>query len=140
MAYSSTPVHIMRYKDIHDRMGLLYPYFVYDFCFDCTPNNPQPKDVESFVVTDGAKTYWLMPLVAAINTSNVPWSSSTSTGFMLQLVGYSLIDAYDGTVQVIVTGDDFFSDMFLEQYKDIGATREVPGWLADQIRYPEEMF
>ncbi|HXG06448.1 MAG TPA: UPF0182 family protein, partial [Nitrososphaera sp.] len=26
------------------------------------------------------------------------------------------------------------------QYKDISATDEVPAWLADQIRYPEEMF
>ncbi|AFU58547.1 hypothetical protein Ngar_c16140 [Candidatus Nitrososphaera gargensis Ga9.2] len=140
MAYSNTPVHVMRYKDIHDRMELLYPYFVYEFCFDCTQNNPQPKEVEAFVVTDGTRTYWLMPLIVAINTSNVPWSSATSTSFMLQLVGYSLIDAYDGTVQIIVTGNDYFSQMFFEQYRDIGATREVPRWLADQIRYPEEMF
>lgn len=140
ISYSSTPVHVMRYKDIHHRMELLYPYFVYEFCFDCTPNYPKPKAVEAIPVTDGTNTYWLMPLVAALNTSNVPWSSATSTSFMLQLVGYSLIDAYEGSVQIIVTGDDYFSMMFLEQYKDIGATREVPGWLADQIRYPEEMF
>ena len=140
VSYSGTPVHVMRFKDIHDRMGLLYPYFVYEFCFDCTPNNLQRKEVESFAVTDGTNTYWLMPLVVAVNTSNVPWSSTTSSGFMLQLVGYSLIDSYDGTVQIIVTGDDYFSKMFLEEYKDAGATREVPGWLADQIRYPEEMF
>jgi hypothetical protein len=140
VSYSGTPVHVMRYKDIHDRMGLLYPFFVYEFCFDCTPNNPQSNKLESFAVTDGTSTYWLMPLVVAINTSNVPWSSTTPSSFMLQLVGYSLIDAYDGTVQIIVTGDDYFSKMFLEEYKDVGATREVPGWLADQIRYPEEMF
>jgi hypothetical protein len=59
---------------------------------------------------------------------------------MLQLVGYSLIDAYDGTVQIVVTGDDYFSEMFLDQYAGIGATREVPEWLAGQIRYPQEMF
>jgi hypothetical protein len=140
VSYSNTPVHVMRYKDIHDRMELLYPYFVYEFCFDCTPGNLQPKEIEAFPVSDGTHTYWLMPLVAAINTSNVPWSSETSTSFMLQLVGYSLIDVYDGTAQVIVTGDDYFSAMFLEQYKDIGATTEVPEWLADQIRYPKEMF
>jgi hypothetical protein len=83
-----------------------------------------------------------MPLVVAINTSNIPWSSSEdiSSSFMLQLVGYSLIDTYNGTVQIIVTGDDYFSEMFLKQYADIGATKEVPEWLADQIRYPEEMF
>jgi uncharacterized protein len=137
---SSTPVHIMRYKDIHDRMELLYPYFVYEFCFDCTPNNPQPKEIEAFIVSDGTDTYWLMPLIVAINTSNIPWSSATSSSFMLQLVGYSLIDSYDGTVQVIVTGNDYFSEMFLDQYAEIGATREVPEWLTKQMRYPEEMF
>jgi hypothetical protein len=137
-----TPVHVMRYKDILDRMELLYPYFVYEFCFGCTPTNPQTEDVEAFPVTDGTNTYWLMPLVVAINTSNIPWSSSEdiSSSFMLQLVGYSLIDTYNGTVQIIVTGDDYFSEMFLKQYADIGATKEVPEWLADQIRYPEEMF
>jgi hypothetical protein len=30
--------------------------------------------------------------------------------------------------------------MFLDQYAEIGATREVPEWLTTQIRYPEEMF
>jgi hypothetical protein len=130
----------MRYKDIHDRMELLYPYFVYEFGFGSTPTNPQLKEVEAFPVTDGTNTYWLMPLVVAINTSNVPWSSAAPPSFMLQLVGYSLIDAYDGTVQIIVTGDDYFSEMFLDQYADIGATREVPEWLAGQIRYPQEMF
>lgn len=136
----STPLHIIRYKDIHDRMELLYPYFVYEFGFGSTPTNPQLKEVEAFAVTDGTNTYWLMPLVVAINTSNVPWSSTASSSFMLQLVGYSLIDAYDGTVQIIVTGDDYFSEMFLDQYVSIGATSEVPEWLAGQIRYPEEMF
>jgi len=137
---TGTPVHVMRYKDIHDRMELLYPYFVYEFGFGSTPTNPQLKEVEAFAVTDGTNTYWLMPLVVAINTSNVPWSSTASSSFMLQLVGYSLIDAYDGTVQIIVTGDDYFSEMFLDQYAGIGTTRDVPEWLAGQIRYPEEMF
>jgi len=135
-----TPVHVMRDKDIHDRMKLLYPYFVYEFCFGCTPSNPQTQEVKAFPVTDGENTYWLIPLVVAINTSNVPWSSPTAPSFMLQLVGYSLIDTYNGTVQIIVTGDDYFSEMFLKQYADLGATREVPEWLEGQIRYPEEMF
>jgi hypothetical protein len=132
--------YVMRYKDIHDRMALLYPYFVYEFGFGSAPTNPQLEEVEAFAVTDGKNTYWLMPLVVAINTSNVPWSSPTSSSFMLQLVGYSLIDAYNGSVQTIVTGDDYFSKMFLEQYVDVGATRQVPDWLVGQIRYPEEMF
>ncbi|MEW6605269.1 MAG: UPF0182 family protein [Thermoproteota archaeon] len=134
-----TPMHVMRYKEIHDRMELLYPYFVYEFGFGSAATNPLLKEVEAFAVTDGTDTYWLMPLIVAINTSNVPLSSSSSS-FMLQHVGYSLIDAYDGTMQIIVTGDDFFSEMFLDQYEDIGATRDVPLWLADQIKYPEEMF
>jgi uncharacterized membrane protein (UPF0182 family) len=140
VSYSNTPVHVMRYKDIHDRMELLYPYFVYEFGFGSTPTSPQLEEVDAFPVTDGTRTYWLMPLVVAINTSNVPWSSTTPSSFMLQLVGYSLIDAYDGTVQIIVTGDDYFSEMFLDQYADAGATRQVPEWLAGQMRYPEEMF
>jgi uncharacterized protein len=134
------PVHVMRYKDIHDRMELLYPYFVYEFGFGSTPTNPQLKEIEAFAVTDGMDTYWLMPLVVAVNTSNVPWSSSAPSSFMLQLVGYSLIDTYNGTVQVLVTGNDYFSEMFLKQYEGMGATRQVPVWLAGQIRYPEEMF
>lgn len=140
VSYSGTPVHIMRYKDINDRMELLYPYFVYEFGFGNMPSNPQLKDVEAFAVADGTDTYWLVPLIVAINTSHVPWSSTATSSFMLQLVGYSLVDAYDGTVQIIVTGDDYFSEMFLEQYDDVGATREVPVWLVDQIRYPEEIF
>jgi len=135
-----TPKHVMRYKDIHDRMELLYPYFVYEFGFGSTPTNPQLEEVEAFAVTDGKNTYWLMPLIMAINTSNVPWSSTTSSGFMLQLVGYSLIDAYNGSVQIIVTGDDYFSEIFLDRYADVGATRQVPEWLVDQIRYPEEIL
>lgn len=140
VSHSGTPVHVMRYKDIQDRMEILYPQFVYQFCFDCASNNPQTDDIEAIAVTDGTNTYWLMPLIVAINTSQVPWSSDTSSSFMLQLVGYSLIDAYDGTVRIIVTGDDYFSEMFLDQSEEIGATREVPEWLVDQIRYPEEMF
>lgn len=139
LSYSNTPVHVMRYKDIHDRMEILYPQFVYQFCFDCPSNNPQ-TDIETFPVTDGTNTFWLMPLIVAIDTSQVPWGGDTSSRFMLQLVGYSLIDAYDGTVQIIVTGNDYFSEMFLNQYEDTGASREVPDWLAGQIRYPQEMF
>ena len=129
------PVHIMRYKDVHDRMALLYPYFVYDFAIT---NEAAPTFSKTGVipVTDGTRTYWLMPLIAAMNTEHVPWGAP----FMLKLVGYSLIDSYNGSVQVIVTGDDAFSQMFYEQYKDIGATRDVPAWLGDQLRYPEEMF
>jgi hypothetical protein len=41
---------------------------------------------------------------------------------------------------VFGTGEDYFSTMFLEEYLDVGVTREVPEWLDEQIKYPEEMF
>jgi uncharacterized protein len=135
LSYPSTPIHVMRYKDVHERMELLYPYFVYDFAFTST-QNPQFKRVDIYPVTDGQNSYWLMPLVAALDTSHVPWSSD----FMLKLVGYALIDTYNGDVQVFGTGEDYFSTMFLEEYLDVGVTREVPEWLDEQIKYPEEMF
>jgi uncharacterized protein len=135
LSYPDTPIHVMRYKDIHDRMGLLYPYFTYDFGFYNTGSVTLQK-LNVFPVTDGTDTYWLMPLVAALDTSHVPWGAP----FMLKLVGYSLIDSYNGDMQIIVTGEDAFSEMFYNQYREIGATREVPDWLEEQIRYPEEMF
>jgi uncharacterized membrane protein (UPF0182 family) len=137
---TTKPIHIMRYKDIHQRMEFLYPYFVYEFGFGGTPGNPQFEKIEASIVTDGTNTYWLMPLIVALDASRVPWSSATELSFMLNLVGFALVDAYNGTVQVLVTGNDYFSEIFLEQYKDIGATREVPAWLQDQIKYPQEMF
>lgn len=141
LSYPSTPIHVMRYKDVHERMELLYPYFVYDFGFGSS-TTAQFKRVDVFPVTDGENTYWLIPLVVALDTRYVPWSSSPdlSSSFMLKLVGYALVDTYNGSVQVIVTGDDYFSEIFLNQYSDIGATREIPEWLSDQIKYPEEMF
>lgn len=135
LSYPTTPIHVMRYKDVYERMKLLYPYFVYDFAFGSVPN-PQFKALDIFPVSDGENTYWLMPLVAALDTSHVPWSS----GFMLKLVGYALVDTYNGTVQVIATGDDYFSRMFLEAYRSTGVTDTVPEWLSGQIKYPEEMF
>jgi uncharacterized membrane protein (UPF0182 family) len=137
---TTTPMHVMRYKDIHQRMELLYPYFVYEFSFGGTANDPQFQKIEAYPVTDGTNTYWLMPLVIALDASHVPWSSATPLSFMLNLVGFALVDAYNGTVQVLVTGNDYFSQIFLEEYKDTGATRDVPEWLRDQIKYPEEML
>ncbi len=131
----STPIHVMRYKDVHERMELLYPYFVYDFGFGSS-SNPQFKPIDIYPVTDGQSTYWLMPLVAALDTSHVPWSSN----FMLKLVGYAIIDTYNGDTRIIVTGDDYFSRIVLEQYRSLGATDQVPEWLSEQVKYPEEMF
>lgn len=135
LSYPDTPIHVMRYKDIHDRMELLYPFFAYDFAFGESVT-PTFQKVDAFPVTDGTNTYWMMPLIVGLDTSHVPWGPP----FMLKLVGYALIDTYNGDVQVIVTGDDKFSEVFYEQYKELGATRDVPAWLEKQIRYPEEMF
>jgi len=136
---TASTIHVMRYKDVNTRMDLLYPYFVYQFSFGGTPTNPNFQNVDVYPVSDGKNTYWLMPLITLLDTSSVPWSSNSAPSFMLKLTGYALIDAYNGSVQVIVTGDDYFSNMFYDQYKDAGATREIPQWLGDQLKYPQEM-
>jgi uncharacterized membrane protein (UPF0182 family) len=134
-----TPIHVMRYKDVIDRMQALYPYFIYKFSFGGTPMTQNFKDIEVYPVTDGKKTYWLMPLIIPLDTSSVPWSSNFPSSFMLKLVGYSLIDSYNGNVQIIVTGNDYFSKMFYEEYRDTGATKDIPNWLINQLKYPVEM-
>ncbi len=126
LSYPTQPIHIMRYRDIHDRMQLLYPYFQYELF---------GKQVSSLPVTDGKKTYWLMPLIVGFDTRNVPWSVNNP---YLRLVGYSLIDVYNGNVTLIKTGDDFFTNMFYSQYQD--KFIDPPPWLAKQLRYPEELF
>jgi hypothetical protein len=126
VSYPTEPIHIMRYRDIHDRMHLLYPYFQYDLF---------GTQVASLPVTDGQKTYWLIPLIVGFDTKNVPWSVSNP---YLRLVGYALVDVYHGNVSLIKTGDDFFTNMFVSQYAD--QFIDMPPWLAKQIRYPEELF
>lgn len=126
LSYPTQPIHIMRYRDIHDRMQLLYPYFQYDLF---------GKQVASLPVVDGNKTYWLMPLIVGFDTKNVPWSVSNP---YLRLVGYALIDTYNGNVTLIKTGNDFFTNMFYSQYKD--KFIDTPQWLNKQLRYPEELF
>ncbi|MDE1866391.1 MAG: UPF0182 family protein [Thaumarchaeota archaeon] len=127
LSYPTQPIHMMRYRDIHDRMQLLYPYFQYDLF---------GKQVSSLPVTDGNKSYWLMPLIIGFDTNNVPWSVSNP---YLRLVGYALIDVYNGNVTLIKTGDnDFFTNMFYSQYKD--KFIDSPQWLNKQLRYPEELF
>ncbi|MGI0073042.1 MAG: UPF0182 family protein [Nitrosotalea sp.] len=126
VSYPTEPIHIMRYRDIHDRMQLLYPYFQYDLF---------GTQVASLPVTDGQKTYWLIPLIVGFDTSNVPWSVSNP---YLRLVGYALLDVYNGNVTLIKTGNDFFTNMFVSQYGDQFV--DMPPWLAKQVRYPEELF
>ncbi|MCH1607919.1 MAG: UPF0182 family protein, partial [Nitrosopumilus sp.] len=119
-------VHIMRYKDVHDRMEVLYPYFLYDLF---------GKELDSLPVTDGENSYWLIPLIIGFDTRDVPWSVGNP---YLRLVGYALVDSYNGDIQLLKTGDDFFTEMFADQYSE--QFEPMPSWLEEQIRYPVELF
>jgi len=126
LSYPTEPIHILRYRDVHDRMQLLYPYFQYDLL---------GKQLDILPVSDGKNTYWLVPLVVGFDTSNVPWSISNP---YLRLVGYALVDIYNGKVTLIKTGDDFFTNMFASQYHD--QFIDMPSWLDKQLKYPEALF
>jgi hypothetical protein len=137
LSYPDSSLHIMRFKDIYERMKLMYPYFVYDFGVGTSQNDFNVNRIGSILVTDEKDTYWLMPLIVLLDTSHVPWSSGSD---MLRLVGYALISAYNGHVQLIVNSDDPFSRMFFEQNKGYNVVTEIPKWLDKQIQYPKEMF
>ncbi len=126
LSFPGESVHIMRYKDVHDRMQTLYPYFLYDLF---------GKELDSLPVTDGENSYWLIPLIIGFDTRDVPWSVGNP---YLRLVGYALVDSYDGDIQLLKTGDDFFTEMFASQYEE--QFQPMPAWLAEQIRYPVELF
>ena len=126
LSFPGESVHIMRYKDVHDRMETLYPYFLYDLF---------GKELDSLPVTDGENSYWLIPLIIGFDTRDVPWSVGNP---YLRLVGYALVDSYNGDIQLLKTGDDFFTDMFASQYSE--QFEPMPSWLEEQIRYPVELF
>jgi len=126
LSFPTEPIHVMRYKDVHDRMEILYPYFLYDLF---------GKELDSIPVTDGESTYWLIPLIIGFDTGDVPWSVGNP---FLRLVGYALVDTYNGNIQLLRTGDDFFSEMFASQYSERFIS--IPAWLEEQIRYPVELF
>ena len=126
LSYPADSIHVNRYKDVHERMEALYPYFLYSLF---------GNKVDLFPVTDGQNTYWLVPLIVGFDTSDVPWSDGNP---YLRLVGYALIDTYDGDIALIKTGDDFFTEMFVSQYHE--KFEPMPGWLESQIRYPVELF
>ena len=126
LSFPGESVHIMRYKDVNDRMETLYPYFLYDLF---------GKELDSLPVTDGENSYWLVPLIIGFDTNDVPWSVGNP---YLRLVGYALIDSYNGEIQLLKTGDDFFTDMFASQYSE--QFQPMPAWLEEQIRYPVELF
>jgi len=126
LSFPTESIHVMRYKDVHDRMEILYPYFLYDLF---------GKELDSIPVTDGKNSYWLIPLIIGFDTSDVPWSVGNP---YLRLVGYALVDTYDGNIQLLKTGDDFFSEMFSSQYSE--QFIPIPSWLEEQVRYPVELF
>ena len=126
LSFPSESVHIMRYKDVHDRMEILYPYFLY---------NLFGQELDSIPVTDGTNSYWLIPLIIGFDTGDVPWSVGNP---YLRLVGYALVDSYNGDIQLLKTGDDFFAEMFASQYSDQFVP--IPAWLEEQVRYPAELF
>jgi len=126
LSFPAESVHIMRYKDVHDRMEILYPYFLYDLF---------GKELDSLPVTDGTNSYWLIPLIIGFDTHDVPWSVGNP---YLRLVGYALVDTYNGDIQLLKTGDDFFTEMFASQYSE--QFKPMPTWLEEQIRYPVELF
>ena len=126
LSYPGESVHILRYKDVNERMQTLYPYFLY---------NLFGKELDSYPVTDGTNTYWLVPLIVGFDTSDIPYTAGNP---YLRLAGYGLVDTYNGDISLIKYGDDFFSEMMMSQYAD--DIIETPEWLGEQIRYPEELF
>ena len=126
LSYPGESVHILRYKDVNERMQVLYPYFLY---------NLFGKELDSYPVTDGKNTYWLVPLIVGFDTRDIPYTAGNP---YLRLAGYGLVDTYNGDISLIKYGDDFFSEMMMSQYAD--DIIETPEWLGEQIRYPEELF
>ena len=126
LSFPAESVHIMRYKDVNERMETLYPYFLYDLF---------GRELDSLPVTDGENSYWLIPLIVGFDTGDVPWSVGNP---YLRLVGYALVDSYNGDIQLLKTGNDFFSEMFASQYSEY--FQPMPVWLEEQIRYPVELF
>lgn len=127
LAFPSEKVHVLRYRDVYERLQLLFPYFTYSI-------RGQPVDM--YPVTDGSKTYWAMPLLVTLNTNNVPWSNANP---MMRHVGYALAETYNGDIQLVITGNDFFSQLFKTVYRDY-VTQQLPEWFKNQARYPEEFF
>ena len=126
LSYPGESVHILRYKDVNERMQTLYPYFLY---------NLFGKELDSYPVTDGTNTYWLVPLIVGFDTRDIPYTAGNP---YLRLAGYGLVDTYNGDISLIKYGDDFFSEMMMNQYAD--DIIPTPDWLEEQIRYPEELF
>ncbi len=127
LAHRDETIRLLRYRDVYDRVSNLFPYFEYYF---------NDTHVDSYPVTDGQNTYYLIPLIVKLDTSKVPWSNNDP---LMRHVGYLLVDIYNGDFKIIVLGQDYFSQLFKMLYADY-VTEEVPQWLYKQLRYPEELF
>ncbi|OYT67703.1 MAG: hypothetical protein B6U65_02660 [Candidatus Wolframiiraptor sp. EX4484-121] len=127
LSYPDKHVRVIRYRDVYDRMELILPYFTYIW---------RGRYVDMFPVTDGNRTYWLMPLIIRLGTSMVPWSKDHE---LVRFIGYSLIDVYDGEIKLLIIGDDFVSELIRRAYPDL-LIEEFPDWLKHQTRFPEEVF
>ena len=127
VSFPGDTIHSLRYRDVYDRMELLFPYFLYNF--GGTP-------VDMYPVTDGENSYWLMPLIVGLDGGHIAWSTGNP---LLRHVGYSLINTYDGSIELFITGDDFFSELFKITYSEY-TQNDIPSWLKSQMRYPEELF
>ena len=127
LSYPDKQVRIIRYRDVYDRLELILPYFTYIW---------RGRYVDMFPVTDGNRTYWLMPLIIRLEASKVPWSKDHE---LIRFIGYSLIDVYDGKIKLLITGDDFVSKLIKKAYPDL-LIEEFPDRLRNQTRFPEEVF
>lgn len=126
-SYPDKTIKLLRYRDVYDRMSLLFPYFEYRW-----DNN----FIDMFPVTDGENTYWLMPLIIKLSGEHVPWSRGND---YVRFIGYALIDIYHGSIHLIITGSDFISKIIKEAYREI-VLESVPEWLYNQTRFPQEVF
>jgi hypothetical protein len=139
LSYPRSSIRMMRYKDIHEGMELIYPYFIYEFSFETSDNNFNINKIAVISVSDDKNTYWLMPFIVLLDTAYAPWSS----GNLLKLVGYAVIDGYHGSGRLlIINGKDAFSQIFFEQYKDnnvvnSGLSLEKPAIISSPLTFNE---
>ena len=135
-AFRDTDVQLLRFRDIHDRMNLFFPFLA-----DFLEGTRGRGDIDMIPVRDNnGNTFWLYPMIVELDGSRVPWSGGNK---LMRLLGYSIIDIFTGEMRVLLLGDDFFTNLFETTYddvEDITIIRETPEWLKDQLKYPEQLF
>ncbi|MFQ6010953.1 MAG: UPF0182 family protein [Nitrososphaerales archaeon] len=135
-AFRDTDVQLLRFRDIHDRMTLLFPFLA-----NFLEGTRGRGDIDMIPVRDdNGNTYWLYPLIVELDGNRVPWSSGNK---LMRLVGYSIVDIFTGEMRILLLGDDFFTSLFEKTYDDVEELtiiRETPDWLQNQLKYPEQLF